>query len=108
MSAAAFHLLSSGTVTLRRYKRDLRFPPVAHIPETRSSWASAGGVTEPAAVAAGPGTGAERLSHQRGQRCAVGWLHAAPAATKGCHFYLARKVSFLNCGNNISAFIADI
>lgn len=57
------------------------------------------GVTEPAAVAAGPGSGAESWSHQRGQRCAVGWLHAAPAATKGCHFYLAKNVSFLNSGN---------
>lgn len=58
------------------------------------------GLTEPAAGAAGPGSGAAKWSHQRGQRCAVGWLHAAPAATKGCHFYLAENVSFLTGGNN--------
>ena len=44
-------------------------------------------VTEPAASAAGP-----RSQEPRGYRLSggtaalLGWLHAAPAATNGCHF----------------------
>ena len=69
------------------------------IPGFPSLWESTCGVTEPADSAAGPGSGAERRSHQRGQRCDVEWLHAAPAATKGRHLYLAKNVSFLTDGN---------
>lgn len=57
------------------------------------------GVTEPAAGAAGPGSEAEGCRISGGSAALFGWLHAAPAATRRCHSYLATIMSFLNCGN---------